>query len=467
MKKTWAVILLACLLALIPIAVMAEGSGTEGTEGNDSSVLRESIQFDIQFRYMPSITPLKGTNLITMESKTDNSLGLFTTEGQEVIPYGFSAVNKLKYGFLSVSNDLNALNSKAIYKEDGTQISDYKYESFTVRDSHWIAGMVLTKASGKEKDTTISNVDYLIVQYDIYFVSEKDIILVASLDRAHYRTWKQHGDYAAIQNREDGTITTYDRNGQTIPIELKDVKNAFFQVTNYQIINRITGEVIADGYIDVTEADLPDRMLIRASIADMNGVNMQAILNTDGSVLMPAEYTIVTMGDPYVVVANEDGLRGLYSLEEQRLVVPCEFTNIVTSAYSIDQYVNNGYVCVEKDGKYGFVDGRTGSVTCPPAYNSRIAKVYGCSLVFDGENGFVLIAADGTRTELYEYEEIPTSQGDGYLLVAKKNGYYGLIDWHGNEKLPFIHSNVITLTYDSKAMIRTSTGLELDVITAR
>ena len=262
-------------------------------------------------------------------------------------------------------------------------------------------------------------------------------------------------------------VTAYDREFQPIAVELKDLKTIYYDVINYEIVSKLTNEVIATGYTGVAEADLPNRMLLLASTTATDGSKRQAILDTDGKVLMPAEYTVVTMGDPYVVVANGEGLRGLYSLEEKRLVVPCEFSNIIASKTSIDQYVNMGYVAVEKDGMSGFVDVRTGSITCPPAYNSRIVKVYGCSLVFDGEKGFVLIAGDGTRTELYEYQEIAASRGDGYLIVAKKNGYYGVIDWHGNEKLPFIHKNVITLTDDSKAMIRTSTGLELDVITAR
>lgn len=467
MKRTWTTILLACFLALIPAALLAESLENRATEEIISAVPTKGVQFDIRFQYMPSIKYLQGTNLIIMESKTDNTLGVFTTEGQEVLPYGFSAVNSLGKGFLSVSKNKNELNGLALYKTDGTQISDFIYGLFSVRDSHWVGAVVLRKSPNKEMDLTLNNVKYLIEQYDIYFVSEDDVTLVASLNRAQIKASKQHGEYFAIQSREDGTITTYDRNGQPVQMELKDVKDAFFQVTNYQLINKVTGELIANGYIDVTEADTPYRMLLIASIIDMDGIQKQAILDTDGNELMPPEYTVVALNDPYVVVANENGLRGLYSLDEHRLVVPCQFTDVIASETSVDQYINNGYICVEKEGKLGFVNALTGEVTCPPAYNSRIAKAYGCSLLFDGENGFVLVAGDGTRTELFEYEEMPATNGDGYLLVAKKNGYYGVIDWHGNEKLPFIHKTIITFTDDSKAMIRTSTGLELDVITAR
>ena len=465
MKKAWPLFLLVCLLILLPSAVLAEGLEPTGMENEQTEDVRE-LQLSMKFQYMPSIDPIKGTNLITMKSKTDSTLGVFTSEGQEVIPYGLAAVTKLTHDFLSVTKDKNDLNSLAIYKVDGTQISDYSYGNIIVYDSRWVAGCVLEKASGSEKDVSLNKVDYLIIQFDLYYISEDGASMIASLDREHYKASKLHGDYISIQDRE-GLVTAYDRNFQPVDISLKDVNAAYYRVENYKIINNITNEEIADGYTAVQEAVMSNRMLLIASTTDMDGSTQQVIMDTDGKVLMPAEYKVVTAGDPYVVVANKDGLRGLYSLAEQRLIVPCEFSNIFASDISVDSYINNGYVSVEKDGKRGYVDVRTGEITCQPAYNSRIAKVYGCSTVFDGENGYVLIAADGIRTELYEYDEIPATNGDGYLLVAKKDGFYGVIDWHGNELLPFIHKNIITLTYDSKALIRTSTGLELDVITAR
>ena len=474
MKKIWVMLLVICLLAVLPAAVLAEEVETEQVETELAEEIAVSaevtqaqgLQLEIKFQYMPSIKPLQGTNLLVVESKIDNSLGVFTTEGEEVIPYGLSAVNGLANGFLSVAKKSENVNKLAIYKTDGTKISDYKYGTVTVYDARWVAGIVLTEAAEGEKDFTVDKVDYKIDQCDLYFVSDGNASLVASLTRQQYASAKQHGDYISIQDR-DGVTTAYDRDFQLVNMELKDVKASYYRVENYQIISNITNEVIASGYTDVQEADLPDRMLLIASVTKMDGLKAQAVLDADGNELMPAEYTVVTAGYPYVVVANDEGLRGLYSLAEKRLVAPCEFSGIIASTTSVDTYVNNGYVCVEKDGKRGYVDARTCTVTCPPAYNSRIAKFYGCSTVFDSENGFVLISADGIRTALYEYEDIAATRGDGYLLVAKKGGFYGIIDWHGNEVLPFIHKNVITLTDDSKALIRTSTGLELDVITNR
>lgn len=462
MKKAW-IVMLICLLAVLPAAALAEGLDAEEML---PAAPAQKLELKTVFQYMPSIKPLSGTGLVLVESKEDNTLGVFTSKGEEVLPYGIAAVNVLTNGFLSVTVDKEAVNGLAIYKNDGTKVSDYAYGSITVYDSRWVAGIVLADAPEGEKDLTVNKVNYLIGQWDLYFVSEEGVSLVASLDRQQFASAKQHGDYISIQNR-DGETTAYDRQFKPVLKELKDVKTSYYQVKNYQIISKLTNKAIAFGFTEVAEADLPTRSVLIATALGLDGEKIQGILDTDGNELMPTEYKVVTMGDPYVVVANASGLRGLYSLAEHRLVVPCEFTNIVASTTSVNQYVNNGYVCVEKDGLRGFVDARTCTVTCPPAYNSRIAKAYGSSIAFDGETGFVLIAGDGTRTELHDVTEIPATNGDGTLLVAKKNGFYGMIDWHGNEVLPFIHKTVITLTFDSQSIIRTSTGVELDEIVSR
>lgn len=451
MKNRAFLTLLAVLLALLPVLGCAEGQG---------------LEFDVAYQYMTAIQPVAGTNLLLMESKQDNSLGLFSTDGRELIPYGHAAINPLKNGFISAARDAEAVNGLAIYTQSGRAVSDYRYGRITVFDGRWVAGTVLEKAPEGQKDVTLKKVNYLIVRWDLYFVTEENAALVLSLNREQFAEAKQRGDLMAVKDRA-GQITLYDPQGQGTIVDWTELSAPLYEMNKYDIVSTRTGETIASGYADVKETDLPIGLALVADVTQLDGTKASAILDAQGTVLMPADYAVVKIDYPYVVVADGEGRRGLYSLTEQRLLAPCQFSAIVTCQTSADPYVNNGYVCVETDGLRGFVDARTGEVTCPPAYNSRIAQCYGSSLVFDGERGFVLIAGDGTRTELFEYEEMPVSNGDGYLLAAKKNGFYGLIDWHGSEALPFIHKNVITLTDDSGAMIRTSTGLELDVITSR
>ena len=129
-----------------------------------------------------------------------------------------------------------------------------------------------------------------------------------------------NGYYISIQNRADKKTTAYDRQFQPVLTGLKDVKTPYYQVNNYQIISKITSKAIASGFTEVSEATLPNRTVLIASAVGMDGKTVQAILDTDGNELMPAEYIVVTIDVPYVVVANASDLRGLYSLAEHRLV---------------------------------------------------------------------------------------------------------------------------------------------------
>ena len=103
--------------------------------------------------------------------------------------------------------------------------------------------------------------------------------------------------------------------------------------------------------------------------------------------------------------------------------------------------------------------------SCKPLYDKRAVTNIGCTLVFTTLEGVLsVIAADG-EINTVDADEILATRGNGYLLEAQKSGSFGLIDWHGNIILPLDHYKEIIVTDDSRAIIRTSTGLQLDTIT--
>ena len=66
------------------------------------------------FQYMPSIKAVQGTNCVLVESKQDNSLGLYTTAGQVIIPCAYKNVDYLGNGFFSAYDDKDAVDGKHI-----------------------------------------------------------------------------------------------------------------------------------------------------------------------------------------------------------------------------------------------------------------------------------------------------------------------------------------------------------------
>ena len=242
-------------------------------------------------------------------------------------------------------------------------------------------------------------------------------------------------------------------------------KKPLYEIKNYQLIDLLDKRVLGDGYTDIAEVNLSDRMLVKATRVALDGTKLVCLMTTDGTVILPPEYEIIDLTDHYIVVADPEKQQGIYSLDEGRMIVPCAYTAIVSSKTDVDQYVHNGYVCVEKDGKLGFYDVVNDVESCAPKYSKYAVTNIGCSLGFTTVEGVLtIVAADGTVTTVDADEVLPT-RGNGFLLEVKKGASFGLIDWHGGIVVPANHYKDIIVTDDTQAIIRTSTGLQLDTVT--
>lgn len=103
-----------------------------------------------------------------------------------------------------------------------------------------------------------------------------------------------------------------------------------------------------------------------------------------------------------------------------------------------------GYCPIMKEDKIGFVN-LEGKETCPVTYsNADASLILACSAVnSNNEEGFTLIAADGTVTQT-DYKDIGRISEDlsGRLFWAcDQQDSYGIIDWHGNIVIPFEYSS--------------------------
>lgn len=420
------------------------------------------------FQYMPSIKAVQGTNCVLVESKQDNSLGLFTTAGKEIIPCTYKNLEYITNGFFSAYDDKETVDGKALWTIDGRMIGKQEYGGFKVFSKHWIAAFVVSPEAQTKKsfqDIKVGSKSYQYQRIDLYYVTDEaaSVEPVVSLDRDAYADAFIHGEYIAITNREN-QVSVYDSSFQPVSIELTAAKNPMYKIDKYQLISLLTKSVLGDGYSEVAEANLSDRMLIRATRIALDGTKLTGLMNPDGSVVLPADYALIDLTDKYAVVADLDKNQGLFSLEEGRLIVPCAYSAVVPCATDLDKYVHNGYVCVEKDGKLGFYDVANDVQSCEAKYSKRAVTNIGCSLFFTTVEGDLIVVAGDGEVNTVDADAILATRGDGYLLEAQKGASFGLIDWHGNIIVPINHYKEITVTDDSQAMIRTSTGLQLDAV---
>lgn len=446
MKQT--VKILALLLALCMLPAMASAE----------------LELRPVFEYMPSISSVTGSKYIILGDKSTGLKGVYTTDGQEVLACAYSNLSSVGNNFFIELKDKENVNSNAIICLDGRKISDYAYGRVVTFNRHWAAGYVLAEATEEQYDLKISKAFYWIDRCDLFYVDDevKDSYLVGSIGDRQFVKADVHGKFIAVQGRDEA-ITVYDREFNPLDIAIDSVSTDIYSIQDYAVMEPGTGKKVIENYISVAEADTPDGLLLLASRYHWTGKLVTSVFDDEGALLYDTEMEITYANRDYAVF-RQNKKYGLYDLRAQRVLVPAEYGKIVTGDTAVDAYVFNGYVMVETDKLRGFVDTRTGEVSCELKYNYKEFKRAGCVMYRTEEDGrILLVAADGTESHP-DVDSISASRGSGALLVAKKGDYYGLIDWHGEEVLPFIHNKAIVITDDSFGIIRTSTGVELDEI---
>ncbi len=450
MKKlaVWAVAL--CMIILLPLTAAAE------------------VRFEIIRQYIPKVTQVKGTNYLIIQSNLDGKYGVVTTENEEKIPCEYLTLAYLSNGFFYAGNGNEDVNSKCLVYQDGRRVSGYEYGAFKVYSGRWVVGYKLSPATEDNNHIKVRKEFYFIDFCDVYYVGDevKDSYLVGTLEGNVMASAQVHGDYIVVENEAGGTARVYNKDFQVLPKTLENIKVPPYAVPYYWLLDVYTGEIIAEGFTRVKEAPLPTEMRLIMSRANFDGTQLDGIYDTKGNELVPIEYSIVSATKDYALVTNAEKKQGLYSLDEGRLIVPIAFDKIINVKDTVDPYVFNGYVMVENEGTRCYFDISKGEITCELNYDEETMKTLkrvGSVCYLPKEEGFTLIAADGQVTEL-DVDAIADTRGDGFLIVAKKGDFFGVIDWHGNEILPFYHKTAPVITDDSRSIIRVSTGSRIELI---
>ena len=446
MKKLICILSVLCLLAGLPMSAGAE------------------VSVEPVLQFMPSIKAVAGTGYVIIQSKTNSAFGLFTTDGEELIPCKYRGFTYHGYNFFSSSPDPENLNTRILFRADGTQISDGQYGYFKAYSNRWVAGYVLSEATKKQYDIKISKKYYNIDHTDLFFVPDQVTgnCLAASREGHFFAKAQAHGDYISVADAE-GAVTVYNGTFKPMPVEAKEIKTSVYRVKDYQVKDMATGRVVADKFTAVKEKPLTSGLRLIVTRYSWDGTKISGVIDPEGNEYAPVELYINDMTDQYILLSTPEKKAGLYSMDEARIIVPCEFEKLFAGKNTTQPYVFNDYVLVQRDGLMCFYDVKNQRISCETEYNAKEVSQIGCVLYVTTEDGILLIAADGAKTKL-NVDAIAETHGDGYLLVAEKDGLFGVIDWHGNEVLPFCHKTAPVISADSKVLIRVGTGAEMDRI---
>ena len=388
------------------------------------------------------------TNYLIVQSNDTRLYGLYNTAGEQLMPCEYGFLGHAGYGFFEAINE-EGLNNHALLSENGSVVIDYNYAAFELFNERWGAAVILEETDGEVYDYSGGflggGTHYLVTRYDIYDLAAAK--LVGSLEREQYNRCTPYGDYLFIEDRND-QITVYDANLTALDIKVEYLHKGY-DVVDGNAVCVADGKVIRENCTNISYDSSTGLIKVWGKNAGVG------LYESEGNELIPCEYDSIGMVYDGYAPVELNGMTGLYDIKGGKLAVPCEYDDVKYFGLgTINRYMHNGYACVEKDGKVGFVDAN-GNVTCEIKYASGAVTQHGCSLsVTDMDGSVYLIAGDGTQTKT-DFDEISEySGGDGSLLVVTKGDASGLVDWHGEEVLPLEYKSYdLEITDNADAVI--------------
>ncbi len=381
----------------------------------------------------------------------DRKEGLVDREGNVLAIAQFGNLSYVDEGYYEATNE-GGFNTSALVSANGEAITPYAYSDFDVISPNWAVGAVLEGTNdkdGSDYSVIFGEFDYaVVVRYDVFYLPEKK--LAGTFERTQYSRAREAGvgGYLIVQDKNNG-IAVYDTALNPVDTLLTSLYDAEFIVRSENelsaeaLYNAVTGELVADRKY----GNLSNIGKGYATFYDGNA-RLYGILSPQGEELCPPTFNMINsslIAGHYVKVTQnrEDGTsaEGLFDLDTGALAVPCLYEHVYT--WGDKAPINDGYVCVEQDGKLGFID-LEGNVTCPVQYAKDSVVYFGCTLGATDMTGAVtIIAADGTVTPLEGVTKLDTknslTDSDGYFLtVENADGKHAVVNWHGEQVIDFV-----------------------------
>ncbi len=347
------------------------------------------------------------SNLIRTDAK--DGYAVMTVDGKQVTDKTYVNVDS-GCGYV-IAAQQPGVNTTGAFDAEGRLVVPFEYGDIKFLTPEWALCYKLKEATADNYDYQSFGKDtqyFLIDTVDVYNMKTEKI---ATMERANFKDAEVVNGMINIENRADGTVTTYDA-------EFKELGT----------VDYLFDDDFAPSYPETFKK---------------NG--QEGLMDKDGNVIMdPAFYMIYDFSGEYAEVSDGEN-EGLID-RQGNVVVPAEYENVERSFYlPYDAQQNNtrgykaaGYFGVQKDGKVGFVK-EGGEVTCEPKISKKAVEFNGASATYtDMEGKTHILAADGVDTVLDDYENMFCLDYSSGLLykVSNKDHKAGVIDWHGNVVMP-------------------------------
>ena len=384
--------------------------------------------------------------------------GVVSVQGEALCEEQFGNISHAGRGYFEVINE-NGLDTHGLVDQTGAELIPYSYSAFQVYSDQWVGAVILTATDDEHGDYSSGFLgggdQYAIDHVDVWHMPEKKIVGTLTRDQFKEARAVGQGEYLLVEDRE-GKLTMYNTAFEAVDHLFEEIDDAeiFIHQPNKlqaaKLCSRVTCEAVSEDVPDSVEtiSYSDDRYALRKEV-ELDGKTDRrcALVASDGTPL--TDYVLGSVNricnDRYVISSIYDRdsgktLYGVYDLEAGVEIIPFAYDQIrntgnVTGAC--------GYFMVVLDGRVGFVDAE-GNVTCPIDYiKDNVDHEYGCCFTYrDGEK-LLLVAADGTVTDLHEKGVkdtlYPEDDNDGrFIAVKNEDDKYGVLDWQGNQLVDFV-----------------------------
>ena len=394
-----------------------EGASLEKYEGDPqtekvSTVLSESF--------------IEGTDLLRATNDGEKYAVMDVTDNQLTEPQ-FRKNMEYDNGWISVQDA--ETQKYGVISQKGQMIIPCEFDQIKVLNESWIIAYTLESSTQEDYDFQDFSDDsyYQINKAKVYHIGEDDLASV-EVTRDQLADAQAEGEYINIQNRTDGTVTTYDSSFNVVATvnDVYDFGDFSYDSVLYKQMQDKTeysvNEKGDDGYLTVYDQD-------------ESGNIIYGVIDMSGEVVVPLEYDRIE-----------------------------RYSEAGKSCIS-----TRGYICVIRESMAGYVT-KGGEVTCEPKYERDNFITNGMSGTYKkGDGTYLIVAADGTESG--PYPNVPRNYADGlFYAVTDINGNSSLVDWHGNEviksyyNISFAQSGkyfIVQEDYDSPSELYVVDGAEV------
>lgn len=388
---------------------------------------------------------VSGTDLLYKEKDSD-ALIVTDAEGNVISDGEYKDISTSAYNkYLSVEMDTDDINRFGLIDQTGAELVPCSYGKVTVLNRHWAVALAAKEADSgfydDEFDLENSDGDTqyaLINSADFYYIdSDGDSSKVGSLPRKNYMEATGYANYICIKDRSTEDLTVYD--------------STFAKVE----------DVDSTSDIDVDTDE----------VRGYKSNSLYGIKDGEGNVIADPDYESVSdfLGD-YAKVEHDE----LFGIVDKtgKLILPAKYSEIGTAStlpiteendYSSSGYVALGFVeFIDEDGKVGYVT-TDGLMTVHPEIAEDFITNNGVSALYQQLNGDAhILAADGTDTDVSQYDSVSVLNGSSGMLYSVKDddGNLGLIDWHGDVVRSLDSDDTLSLSGSGKYLLVGGKSLE-------